>query len=212
MLRVAIVVAALEPAASAAPARVDWARGLVIADGLGIADRHAPSPAVARGTSRRAAEDAAKRDLAAALPTLPLAAGGTVGAKLGDPAVKARLDRAVAAAFAIAAEPETDGAWHVTLAVPIEAVRQALTGPRALGAAGDKGDAVVVVTGANAKPAVGWTIAGHSAATIWLAEPPAWAKAAPKVTGKVGAPGDLQLSAGSNATDATLFVVIGSPP
>ncbi len=207
-----VAIAMLAPTAAAAPARVDWARGLVIADGLGIADRHAPSPAVARGTSRRAAEDAAKRELAGALANLPLATGGALGAKAGDPAVKARLDRAVDAAFAIAAEPETDGAWNVTLALPIEAVRQAFTGARVVGGAGDEGPAVVVVTGVKAKPAVGWTIGGHSAATIWPAEPPAWAKGAPQVAGTVGAGGQIELAAGSNATDATLFVVIGSPP
>src|ERR1043165_7863637 len=42
-------------------ARVDWAAGLVIAGGTGIADRHAPSPAVALGTSRRGAEDDARQ-------------------------------------------------------------------------------------------------------------------------------------------------------
>jgi len=84
-----------------ADAKVDWATGLVTADGVGIADRHAPSPAVARGTSRRGAEEAAKRALAAKIATLPLAIGGTVGE---------RAKAAVDGAFAIAAEPETDGA------------------------------------------------------------------------------------------------------
>src|SRR5437867_1778828 len=54
-------------------ARVDWAAGWVIAGGTGIADRHAPSPAVALGTSRRGADDAARQRIAAALGALPLA-------------------------------------------------------------------------------------------------------------------------------------------
>src|SRR5262245_28637146 len=109
---------------------VDWARGLVIADAVGIADRHAPNPAVARGTSRRGAEEAAEKLIAGKLAELPLAGGGKVADKAKDDAVKARLDRAVDAAITLAAEPQTDGAWRVTMAVPIEAVRQAIVGAR----------------------------------------------------------------------------------
>src|SRR5881396_2317502 len=138
-----LVVAAAARVAAADDVRVDWASGLVIADGLGIADRHAPSPAVARGTARRPAEDAAKKRLRAHVLDLPLATGGKVGDHVGDAAVKARLDHAIEAAFALAAEPETDGAWHVTMAVPIEAVRQAIAGPRAWPAAGDADPPVV---------------------------------------------------------------------
>ncbi len=56
-------IAALTSSARADVA-VDWAKGLVTANGVGIADRHAPNPAVARGTSRRGAEDAARKKLA----------------------------------------------------------------------------------------------------------------------------------------------------
>src|SRR5512146_854284 len=52
-------------------ARIDWAAGRVAAGGTGIADRHAPSPAVALGTSRRGAELAAKQRLAGKLGSLP---------------------------------------------------------------------------------------------------------------------------------------------
>ena len=75
---------------------------------------------------------------------------------------------AVAAAITVAADPETDGAWRVTLAVPIEAVRQAIAGPRALAADGDKGPAVVVVDGVSAKPAVGFTFGGAAAPALWI--------------------------------------------
>ncbi|HEX4455249.1 MAG TPA: hypothetical protein VH143_30520, partial [Kofleriaceae bacterium] len=105
------LVAAMLP--NIAHAGVDWATGLVTADGLGVADRHAPSPATARGTSRRVAEDAAKAELARAILALPVAGGGSVGKRAEtDPAVKPRLDAAVAHAYAVAAEPETDGAWR----------------------------------------------------------------------------------------------------
>jgi hypothetical protein len=50
---------------------IDWAAGQLVALGLGLADRHAPSPAVARGTARRGAEDAARAQLAALALTVP---------------------------------------------------------------------------------------------------------------------------------------------
>jgi hypothetical protein len=187
---------------------IDWAKGLVTADGIGIADRHAPNPAVARGTSRRSAEDAARAAIAAKLGELPVAAGGTVATRAKDPAVKARLDDAVAQAIAIDAEPETDGAWRVTMAVPIEAVREALDGPRALPAGGDVGPAVVVVdNAAKAKPAVGWTVGGQHAATVWVSDVPAWAQAAPHVAATKVSGGAIEL-AGTTATAATLFVIV----
>src|SRR5688500_8120572 len=106
----------LATATAHADVKVDWARGLVIADAVGIADRNAPNPAVARGTSRRGAEDAARRLLAGKLDDLPVAGGGTVAAKAKAKDVKARLARAVEHAITLSAEPETDGAWRVTLA------------------------------------------------------------------------------------------------
>jgi hypothetical protein len=192
-----------------AHAGVDWATGLVTADGLGIADRHAPSPATARGTSRRVAEDAAKVELARAILALPVAGGGTVGTRSGnDPAVKSQLDAAVAHAYAVAGEPETDGAWRVTMAVPIEAVRQALDGTRELAAAGDAGASVIIVDGAAAaKPAIGYAVGGVHGATLFVTELPAWASDAPHVTaskisvGKIDAPT-------TGATPATLFVIV----
>jgi hypothetical protein len=208
---------------AAPPASVDWARGLVIADGIGLADRHAPNPAVARGTSRRTAEGAAKKTLADKLGELPVAGGGTVGAKAkGDAQVKARLARAVDHAVTLAAEPETDGSWRVTLAVPIEAVRQAIVGPRVIAAtADDKGPAVVVVDGVAAKPAVGWKVAGLDAPTLWVTTEPAWAKDAPHVTAKSAKSGAIDASAPAPASaagpsvmtssGATLFVIVTKP-
>ena len=201
------LVAALVLSATTAQADVDWARGLVTADGIGIADRHAPTPATARGPARRAAEDAAKKAIAAQLGDLPLAAGGTLKAKLADKAVKSRIDDAVARATAIAATLETDGSWKVTLGLPIEAVRIALDGdPRALGPKGDADPAIVVVEGAKQKPALGVTVNKTSAATLFVREPPAWAADAPRVkaTAKAGA---ITL-ARSLGGPATLYVVL----
>lgn len=198
--------------AHAAPPSVDWARGLVVAEGIGLADRHAPNPAVARGTSRRDAEIAARKLLAAKVATLPLAVGGTVADKAkSDKAVAARIERAIANAVVVAADPETDGAWRVTLGVPIEAVRQAIAGPRVVAVgAQDSGPAVVVVEGvAKATPAVGWTVAGLAAPTLWVAADalPAWAKDAPKVSAKSAKAGAIEAT-GIDGTAATLFVII----
>jgi hypothetical protein len=166
--RVLLVLLALARTASA---EVDWANGLVTANGVGVADRHAPNPAVARGTSRRTAEDAAKRAIAAQLPPLPLASGGTLADKL-TPAIQSRIDRAIASALTVSAEPQTDGSWHVTLAVPIEAIRLAVTGPRPLPPTGDA-DPPIVIVDSPSKPALG------SAPTLWVKQLPPWAKDAP---------------------------------
>lgn len=209
MRSLAILLALSSPVA-AAPATVDWAHGLVTAEGIGLADRHAPNPAVARGTARRGAEEAARTQLAAKLAALPLAKGGTVGdARKRDKAIAARLDAAIERALTIDAEPETDGAWTVTLAVPVEAVRQAIDGPRALAVgAADTGDAVVIVDGVTgAKPAVGWTVGGTSAATVWVDALPAWAKDAPHVKASAAKDGAIEI-AGTTGSAATLFVIV----
>ncbi|MCX5748534.1 MAG: hypothetical protein NT062_39300 [Proteobacteria bacterium] len=191
--------------AAHADARIDWATGFVIADGVGVADRHAPSPAVARGTSRRGAEEAAMKQIAALVPTLPVATGGTVG------------DRAkLAAGVTLAAEPETDGAWRVTVGVPIEAIRQAIDGPRAWtpsgggAAGGDVGPAIVVVRvprSITVTPAVGWRIAGQAVATLFVGKLPAWVdKATPVVRVTRATRGELAIDKpAGNAS--TLFVV-----
>jgi hypothetical protein len=188
---------------ASAHAEVDWGKGVVTAEGVGVADRHAPSPAVARGTSRRGAEDQAKKTLATELGKLPLAAGGKVSDKLSAD----QLAKIAAGAFAVAAEPETDGAWRVTMAAPIEAVRQALAGARAWDAAGDTGPPVVVVEGAAAKPAVGWKLGGADAATIWVDEVPAWAKDAPRVKAKSAKAGAIEIERMPGGP-GTLYVVV----
>lgn len=190
-------------------ARIDWAAGRVTAGGTGIADRHAPSPAVALGTSRRGADDVAKQRIAAKLGSLPLAAGGTLAEKLADRTIKARIDAAVAAAITVAAEPETDGSWHVTLAVPLEAIRLALAAPRTLPPTGDRGPPIVVVDGVAAQPSIGWTVGGVAAATLWVKDVPAWAKDAPRVTASSAKAGAIDMDAhGTDATDATLYVLV----
>src|SRR5690606_15774800 len=104
------------------------------------------------------------KQLAAQLPKLPLAGGGTLQAKLADKAIAARVARAVASAITIESTPHTDGSWEVTLAVPIEAVRQAIAGPR-VATKPDADAPVIVVEGATAKPVVGIAVGGVAAAT-----------------------------------------------
>jgi hypothetical protein len=188
-------------------ARPDWARGLVLATGVGVADRQAPSAVSARGPARRAAEEAARKQLAAALPALPLAEGGTLAAKLGDAAIQARVDRAVAAAITVDADPSTDGSWRVTLGVPIEAIRQALTGPRPAPAADAEGPPVVVVEGARAAPAVGYRLGKLAAPALWVKEVPAWAKDAPRVKARGASAGAIEL-AEPKGSESTLFVIL----
>lgn len=190
---------------------VDWAKGIVTAEGIGIADRHAPNPAVARGTSRRGAEQAARTQLAKGLGALPVASGGTVADKAKDPEIKVRLDRTVAQAVAVAAQPETDGAWKVTMAVPIEAIRQAIEGgPRQIAAAGDgAAPVVVVVDGATARPAIGWTVGTGHVALVWMQTVPTWAKDAAHVKASSTKAGQIELAdAGTVVSAATLYVIV----
>lgn len=193
-----------------ARADTDWSSGLVTATGIGIADRHAPSPAAARDPARHAAEDAARKKLAAQIPGLPLAGGGKVGDQLGDAATKARVDRAVAAAIVVDTTPETDGSYRVTMGVPVEAIRQAVSGgPRALAGAEDA-PAVVVVEGvpAGAKPAVGWKVESLAAPMLWVRKEPAWAKGAPRVKARTASAGVIQIAGDLRGSEATLFVIV----
>jgi hypothetical protein len=189
-----------------AQADVDWAKGVVTAQGLGVADRHAPTPASAREPARRAAEDAARAKLKAELSDLPLAARTTLKSKLSDKAVKARIDRAIAAAITIDSTLHTDGSWNITLGVPIEAVRQAIAGPRAI-TKSDDDPAIVVVEGVSRKPAVGVTVGGVAGATLWVREPPAWAKDAPRVKATAAKSGAIELAT-KRGGPSTLFVLI----
>jgi hypothetical protein len=203
--RAVLVVLCAVAVARHARADVDWAAGRVTATGIGVADRAAPSPAAARGPARRMAEDAARKQLAAQLPGLPLAAGGTLKAKLSDKAIAGRVAKAVAAALVVDADPQTDGSWKVTMAVPVEAVRMAIAGPRTLGT--EEGPAVVVVEGVTAKPGVGYRIGAIEAATLFVKEVPAWAKDAPRAKAKRVKDGAIELDK-PVGSESTLFVVV----
>jgi hypothetical protein len=204
----ALVVSAVLLSATAAHADVDWAQGLVTGQGIGLADRLAPNPAVARGPALRKAEAAARQVLEVELGRLPLAGGGIVADRLADANVKDRMQHALGAALTIAADPETDGSWRVTMAVPIEAVRQAIDGLRELPAPpGDRGPAVVIVEGVTSKPAVGHRIGSMAAATVWVTALPPWAKGAPRIKAKGQRGAAIDADPGK-ATASTLFVIV----
>ncbi|MCW5809143.1 MAG: hypothetical protein KIT31_42710, partial [Deltaproteobacteria bacterium] len=150
---------------------------------------------------------AARQRLTTGIGTVPLAAGGTLADKLADPTVKARVEGAVAAALVVDATPETDGSWTVTMGVPLEALRQALAGPRTLGAAADDGPPIVILDGVTAAPGLGITVDKLAAPTLWVKDVPAWAKSAPRVKA-TSATGGAITTPGTKATASTLFVMV----
>jgi hypothetical protein len=111
---------------------VDWTRGVILAVGAAAADLQAPTPTVARIRAERVARERAGAKLAAQARALPVAAGKTVGEHLdGDAAARARFERAIARALDEAIDYSSDGSVVVTLALPVEAVRIAVSGPAA---------------------------------------------------------------------------------
>jgi hypothetical protein len=148
--------------------RVDWSRGVVTVIGVGLADRHAPAPAVGRAASRRRADEDARAKLATALGEVPW----ITGEKPGDLAT--REGWIEAHAVTLAADLAPDGSWRVTVGLPVEAIRLGLAGPRALPADGDaaKGAIVVDATKLDATPTGGATIGGAGAQVLWVDAPP----------------------------------------
>lgn len=136
---------------------IDWTQGVVRARGVGPADRHAPSPAVARVAAERRAIDQARARLRAALAAVPRG-----GAALSPAAAAAAADE-VERAPVVARDLGTDGSVAVELGLGLEAVRQAVAGPRPLVVGGDDGPAVTVVLdgrGAGVRPALGLAVQG----------------------------------------------------
>ncbi len=131
---------------------LDWSRGALVATGVGPADRNAPSPTVARVGAARAAEQAARAALAAAVAQVP-AVGGRF-----DPRTAA-VARELALAPVVAIARGTDGSARVTVALGLEALRQARSGPRPV--AGDDGALVTAYVDARrlpVAPAVGLAV------------------------------------------------------
>ena len=134
-----LTTAAVLVLAGTAAADVDWGKGVIETGAIGTADRRAPSPAVARVGALREAEERAAATLLEEARALSWRSG-TVGAA-------ADADPSVAAALAAATRPESlvdrgtellpDGSVRIRRALPIEAVRQAIDGPRVVEPAWD---------------------------------------------------------------------------
>lgn len=211
----------------------DWSAGQLVARGLGVADRRAPSPAVARDAARRRAIADAVRQLIAGAAQLPLAGGQ----RLFDRLAKERLaELAAAEAVVLAAELLVDGSWRVEVALPLEALRQAAfaepasasasaSGARVLPAKGDASAApavVIVRAPAGTQPVLGLTISDGKtsvrAATLWASGSPAGVPlperqlaAAPSLTASAAGSAsgaELRVAKLAGASDATLFVVV----
>ena len=168
-----VVEAAPGTATGGGGGQIDWSAGVLKAKGIGPADRHAPAPAVARTASRRAAELQARARLAKAVRALPLAGGGTVGAAIDkDEAAKGRLADEIERAPVVESDLLTDGSSRVTIALGIEAARQALSGARAV--ASDEQPVTWIVEARRATPAVGWAVEVGGARwvgpTLWVRE------------------------------------------
>ena len=158
----ASAIARADVTSTVAGATVDWSHGVITARGVGPADRHAPSPAVARDAARVRAENAARAARTAAAKQLP----GVEPRALADDA----LARAVARATVASMDLGTDGSVTVSLALPVEAVRVAIAGPRrAEPATGDAPPAVIVdATALAVTPALGLAIGGWTGPVLFV--------------------------------------------
>ena len=187
---------------------LDWSAGLLIAKAVGLADRRAPAPDVARAAARSRGVAQARLRLGAALLELPWANGKTTAAQLSA----GQLTMLVDAATVRMAQPQTDGGWHIELQLPVEVVRQAVSGTRALSHNGDDATVSVVVLDArklSLQPSVGLQVndggTTRACATRWVTQ---WPGASTKV-GSVNA-GLLEISKPVGIKPTTLCVIIVS--
>jgi hypothetical protein len=119
--------AATGPTVTVAGARLDWAKGHLVATGAAAAALRAPGPDVARVGAERAARTRALATLSRAVLAVPVASGGTVQDLVGqDPAKARRLTAAVERARTIDTSYASDGSAQVVVALPLEGVRLAL--------------------------------------------------------------------------------------
>ncbi len=215
-LLLAWVALSAQPAAAQSPltqtltnqVTVDWAAGVMIAKGVGLADRRAPTPDVARAAARSRGVAQARERLSAALLLVPWANGKGTAAQL----TATQLETLTGTAAIVAAQPQTDGGWQITLQLPLEAVRQAARGNRTLAVDGDVAAAPDVVLDARklrVAPAVGLRVDEGGAivecATRWVTQ---WPGASTKIS-SVNA-GVIKLSKTAGIKPATLCVIIVS--
>jgi hypothetical protein len=199
-------------AAVAPGVTVDWTRGALLARGVAAADRHAPSPAVARVAAERRAVDRARARLAVAVDRVPGAAaaasGGTVAAD-----VRAAIARELERAPVIVRDFRPDGSVLVEVGLGLEALRQVTAGPRVLVAGADEGAASLVVAdgrAAGVQPALGLALdlggAPWRGAIVFAAAPPA-GQGAPLAITRTAA-GGLAADGARPAAGARVVVVV----
>ena len=187
---------------------VDWSAGVMVAKAVGLADRRAPAPDVARAAARSRGVTQARAHLRAALLLVPWANGKTSTEQLSA----AELETLVAAATLGRAQPQTDGGWHIELQLPVEVVRQAVQGNRKRAVDGD--DMVPPAIALDARklsvlPAVGMRV-NDGGATVecamrWVTR---WPGASIKVSHVTA--GQLAVSKPVGIKPATLCVIIVS--
>lgn len=141
---------------------IDWTRGLLIERAAGAANIRAPSAAVARVESHREATKAARERLGARARALVMADGTSVAAaEAANEQIAARLARAIERAVELRAVYSTDGSVMVWVALPLEAVRQAVSGPRVAAEGGHSPVTAIIVdaTAVASAPALGMSLA-----------------------------------------------------
>lgn len=208
MASIASVVVAQPMAAQALTTYVtiDWSTGVMVAKGVGLADRRAPAPDVARAAARSRGVAQARSRLRAGLLLVPWANSKTSAEQL----TAAQLETLVEAATVVRAQPQTDGGWHIELQLPIEVVRQAVQGNRKRAGDGDDTDTPEIALDARklrVVPAVGLRVndGGTTVACAmrWVNR---WPGASVKVSGVTA--GQLELSKPVGIKPATLCVII----
>ncbi len=109
-------------------ATIDWTRGMLVARGEAAADLRAPSPKVARIKAQRQARQKAQERLLTLARTVHVGAQ-TVGSHARtDSRVTERIKRAAGQAMELSTDYSSDGSVVLTLGLPLESLRRALTG------------------------------------------------------------------------------------
>ncbi|MBP9085237.1 MAG: hypothetical protein KBG15_03925 [Kofleriaceae bacterium] len=198
----------LAPQSLTAHVTIDWSAGLMVAKGLGLADRRAPAPDVARAAARSRGVAQARQRMSDALLLVPWADGKGSAAQL----TSAQLATLVDMATLRAAQPQTDGGWQIELQLSLEVLRQAVRGNRKLPVAGDdvaRSEIALDARKLRLRPTVGLQINDGGTtvecATRWVTS---WPGPSTKVR-SVNA-GLLELSKPVGIKPATLCVIIVS--
>lgn len=168
--------------AAARPAALRFADNMVTAQAGAAAPAFAANAEVARVGSERRGAERARAMLAELVRAVPLASGGTLGARMDqDAAVAARVADAVARARVVDVIWSSDGGALVRVGVPLETLRLAVE-PEPAPQADRFLPTTLIVDARSAKlsPALGWRIepAKHGSGRSY-GVPITWVTAAP---------------------------------